>query len=33
MTLRRNVDAGKLKASKVTGKMLFKRSELEAFLG
>ena len=33
MTLRRNVDAGKLKASKVTGKMLFKRSDLETFLG
>ena len=32
-TLRRNVDAGKLKASKVTGKMLFKRSDLETFLG
>jgi excisionase family DNA binding protein len=33
MTLRRNVWSGKLKASKVTGKMLFKRSELETFLG
>ena len=32
-TLRRNVHAGKLKASKVTGKMLFKRSDLETFLG
>ena len=31
-TLRRNVHAGKLKASKATGKMLFKRSELETFL-
>ena len=33
MTLRRNVKSGNLKASNVTGKMLFKRSELEAFLG
>ncbi len=32
-TLRRNVKSGKLKASNVTGKLLFKRSDLEAFLG
>ena len=31
-TLRRNVKQGNLKASKVTGKLLFKRSELENWL-
>ena len=31
-TLRRNVDTFKLKASKQTGKMLFKKSELEEWL-
>ena len=31
-TLRRNVKAKKLKASQVTGKMLFKRSKLEEWL-
>ena len=31
-TLRRNVNSNNLIASKVTGKMLFKRSELEKWL-
>ena len=31
-TLRRNVESNRLKASKQTGKMLFKKSELEEWL-